>query len=150
MATITVTNGNDSGVGSLRAALAAASAGDIINFAPSVTNIDLSSSLVIATNVTIEGAQTGSTTPGVTINGGGSASDFSDFVVNAGVSATFDGLIISEGDATGAAGFSPNYVDGKGGAAAGGIYVSGNLEPHQFGAARRHRDRWCRRQWRSV
>ena len=34
MTTITVINSNDSGAGSLRAALAAASAGDVINFAP--------------------------------------------------------------------------------------------------------------------
>jgi hypothetical protein len=130
MTTLTVTNANDSGPGSLRAELAAASAGDIINFAAGVTTIDLDSSLVIAKNVTIEGAQPGSTTPGVTINGGGSSSNFSDFVVDAGVSATFDGLIIADGNAKGTAGtdFVGNYgTSGTGGAAAGGIYVKGDL-----------------------
>jgi hypothetical protein len=78
MATITVTNSNDSGAGSLRAALAAAKNGDTINFAPSVSTIDLASSLVITKNVTIEGSQPGSTTPGVTVNGGGATSNFSD------------------------------------------------------------------------
>ncbi len=130
MATITVTNDNDSGTGSLRAALLAAAAGDTINFASNVTTIDLDSSLVIGKNVTIEGAQPGSTTPGVTINGGGSSSNFSDFTVDAGVSATFDGLIIADGNAKGAAGkeFVGNYgVSGSGAAAAGGIYVKGDL-----------------------
>ena len=122
MTTITVIDRSDSGAGSLRAALAAASAGDIINFAPSVTTIDLNSSLVISTNVTIEGAQTPGT-PGVTINGGGAGSNFSDFTIAAGVIATFDGLMIADGNATGTAG-SPN---GPGGGAAGGIYDAGAL-----------------------
>jgi len=130
MATITVTNSNDSGAGSLRAALASASSGDTINFAPSITTIDLASSLVIAKNVTIEGAQSGSTTPGVTINGGGSGSNFSDFVINAGVTTTFDGLIIEDGNATGVAGSTSGAeygIGGTGSGAAGGIFDSGNL-----------------------
>ncbi len=107
-----------------------ASSGDVINFAAGVTTIDLDSSLVITKNVTIEGAQPGSTTPGVTINGGGSSHAFTDFVVDAGVTATFDGLIIADGDAKGAAGadYVGNYgTSGSGGAAAGGIYVKGDL-----------------------
>ncbi len=129
MATITVTNSNDSGAGSLRAALASASAGDTINFAPSVTTIDLASSLVIAKNITIEGSQPGETgTPGVTINGGGPGSNFSDFTIDAGVTAAFDGLIIADGHAAGAAGTVHYAIQaGNGGAAAGGIYDSGAL-----------------------
>jgi hypothetical protein len=123
MAIITVTNSNDSGPGSLRAALAAASAGDTINFAPSVTTIDLDSSLVISKNVTIEGSQPGSTTPGVTVNGGGSTSNFSDFVINAGVTAKIDGLIIADGNAVGAAGSAAS----AGGDTAGGIFDAGAL-----------------------
>ncbi len=123
MAIITVTNGNDSGAGSLRAALAAAHAGDTINFAPSVTTININSSLVISKSVTIEGSQPGSTTPGVTINGGGTSSNFSDFIINAGVVTKIDGLIIADGNAVGTAGGA-----GKAGSnTAGGIFDAGSL-----------------------
>ena len=55
-ATITVTNGNDSGPGSLRQAILNASSGDAINFAPSVTTVTLTSGeLVIDKNLTITG-----------------------------------------------------------------------------------------------
>src|SRR4029453_13433713 len=55
-ATITVTNQNDSGVGSLRQAIIAASPGDTINFAPSVRTISLlTGELVIDKNLTITG-----------------------------------------------------------------------------------------------
>ena len=125
MATITVTSAADSGVGSLRAALAEASAGDIINFAPDITAIDLTSTLTIASNVTIEGSQPGSIgTPGVAIIGGGAGSDFSDFTINAGVTATLDGLIIGDGNATGA---SAELFSGAGSGAGGGIYDAGAL-----------------------
>src|SRR6202048_4290026 len=104
MGTITVQNGNDSGPGSLRALLSVALSGDTINFAAGVTTVDLTSSLVISKNITIEGAQPGSTAPGVTINGGGSSSNFSDFTINDGVTASFDVLIIADGNATGTTG----------------------------------------------
>ena len=42
-ATITVTNGNDSGPGSLRQAILSASPGDTLNFAPCVTAVTLTS-----------------------------------------------------------------------------------------------------------
>jgi hypothetical protein len=86
---------------------------------------------VIDKNITIEGAQPGSTTPGVTINGGGSASNFSDFTIDAGVTATFDGLIIADGHATGTAGSAGSQSHpngGSGGGAAGGIYDAGTLK----------------------
>ena len=55
-ATITVTNGNDAGPGSLRKAILDASSGDIINFATSVTTVNLTSGeLVIDKNLTIAG-----------------------------------------------------------------------------------------------
>ncbi len=129
MTTITVTNGNDSGAGSLRDALASAFAGDVINFAAGVTTIDLSSSLIISKkDITIEGAQPGSTTPGVTINGGGNSSSFSDFTINAGASASFDGLVIANGNAAGTTAiYAPGSTGGTGGAAAGGIYDAGAL-----------------------
>jgi len=132
MATITVTNENDSGAGSLRAALAAAAPGDIINFGTDVTTINLDSSLVISKGITVDGLQPGSTNPGVTINGGGAGSNFSDFVIDAGVTATFDGLIIQDGHATGAVGANTplsnlSQPGGQGSAAAGGIYDAGAL-----------------------
>ncbi len=130
-ATLVVTNNTDdiNTVGSLRYELAVARPGDTIVFDPSVTTIDLASSLVVATNVTIEGAQPGSTTPGVTINGGGSASNFSDFTINAGVATTFDGLVIANGNVTGTAGsYNSGSAGGTGGfAGGGGIYDSGFL-----------------------
>jgi len=55
-ATITVTNGNDSGSGSLRHAILNASPGDTINFAASVTTVTLTTGeLVIDKNLTISG-----------------------------------------------------------------------------------------------
>jgi uncharacterized protein YggT (Ycf19 family) len=55
-ATITVTNGNDHGPGSLRQAILNASSGDIINFVPSVRTVNLTSDeLVIDKNLTIAG-----------------------------------------------------------------------------------------------
>ena len=125
MTTITVTTGADSGVGSLRAALADGSAyGDTINFATNVVVINLDSTLVITKNVTIEGSQPGSIgTAGVIINGGGASSNFSDFTINAGVAATFDGMVITGGHATGAAGSGFGRQHMGAGAAAGGILM---------------------------
>jgi hypothetical protein len=54
-ATITVTNTNDSGPGSLRQALANANNGDTINFAVTGTISLFSGELVIGKNVTIAG-----------------------------------------------------------------------------------------------
>src|SRR6188472_2984601 len=52
--TITVTNGNDSGPGSLRQALAQANDGDTINFDPSVGVVTLTTAeLTIAKSITI-------------------------------------------------------------------------------------------------
>jgi hypothetical protein len=55
-ASITVTNGNDSGPGSLRQAILSAASGDTINFAPCLTAVTLTSGeLVIDKNLTITG-----------------------------------------------------------------------------------------------
>jgi len=55
-ATITVTNGNDSGAGSLRQAILNASSGDTVTFAPNVTTVTLTSGeLMIDKNLTITG-----------------------------------------------------------------------------------------------
>jgi hypothetical protein len=67
-ATLFVTSTNDSGPGSLRAEIAAASPGDTIRFTVTGT-ISLMSTLSVATNLTISGP---TTSPGITIDGGGS------------------------------------------------------------------------------
>ena len=62
-ATDTVTNCNDSGTGSLRQAVANASAGDTINFAvdcPASAPISLNSEIVFTQNITIDGPGSGS------------------------------------------------------------------------------------------
>jgi Cadherin-like len=93
--TVTVTSGADSGAGSLRALLASATSGEVIDFAPSVRTINLTSTngyLIITTNVTIENDQ--GTGP-VTINGGGVTSDFA---VEDRATASISGLVISHGN----------------------------------------------------
>jgi hypothetical protein len=50
-----VTNGNDTGAGSLRAAIAASAAGDVIGFAAGVTQVQLATELDIAIPLTIQG-----------------------------------------------------------------------------------------------
>ena len=94
LSTLTVTNDGDDGSGSLRAALAAAVAGDTINFARSAYGtITLTSGpLQVASSVTIDG-------PGakdITIDGNDS---FQDLVVAADVTAKISGLTITGGNA---------------------------------------------------
>src|ERR1700744_3961214 len=61
--TVTVTNTNDSGGGSLRQALVSASAGDLIVFDPGATGtIALATSLTIGQSVTIQGPGAGAIT----------------------------------------------------------------------------------------
>lgn len=92
LSTLTVTNDNDSGSGSLRGALAVAVAGDTIKFARSAYGtITLSSGpLQVASSVTIDG-------PGakdITINGNNS---FQDLMVDANITATISGLTVTGG-----------------------------------------------------
>ncbi len=62
-ATIAVTNGNDSGRGSLRQAIHDASPGDTIDFAPGVASVNLTTDeLVIDKNLTIIGPRDNSLT----------------------------------------------------------------------------------------
>ena len=92
-ATQTVTNCADSGTGSLRAAVAAAGAGDTIAFSPSLgcSLITLTSGdIEIATNLTIDGP--GASALAVS---GNNASQV--FVVDTGVTATISGLTIENG-----------------------------------------------------
>ena len=95
--TITVTNGNDSGPGSLRQALADAQDGDTINFDPSVNIVTLTSTeLAITKSITISASpQT------VTVQRAPQAPQFRIFHVMPGHSVEITGLTISGGHITG-------------------------------------------------
>lgn len=98
MATITVTNLNDNGNGSLRQAITNAGPGDTINFAANLAGGTLtltSGALDITSNVIIEGDIDGNGTPDITISGGGSSGVF-DVV---GGTSTLDGLVLTGGQA---------------------------------------------------
>ena len=138
MAIDTVTTNADSGAGSLRDVLAAATAGDTIVFSPTVfTNattddIKLASTLVITKNVTIEGhIGGGNGSPNIELDGQNAVTVLS---VAAGVTASLDGLLIENGNGVGAAGSAgtisvqhPATLATAGGEGVGGIMNSGNL-----------------------
>lgn len=89
--TLTVSTNLDSGAGSLRADIAAAHAGDTINFGPNVVGqINLTSQLYISTSLTIQGPGAGQ----LTIHGGGYSRVFE---IAANINVTLSGLTISGG-----------------------------------------------------
>ena len=95
--TITVTNGNDSGPGSLRQALADAQDGDTINFDPSVEVVTLTTAeLVITKSITISASP-----QMVTVQRASQAPQFRIFHVMPGHSVEINGLTISGGHITG-------------------------------------------------
>src|SRR5215510_7311033 len=106
--TITVTNGHDSGRGSLRQAIIDAAPGDTINFAPNVTTINLSSDqLVIDKNLTI----TGPFAQRVTVRRSANSSPFRIFhIPSSSVTVFISRLTISNGSVLGGVG-----SDGDGG-----------------------------------
>ena len=102
-ATMTVTNTNDSGAGSLRQAIADAHDGDTIDFGVTGTITLTTGELLVNKSVTING-------PGLdnlTVDGNHATRVFH---VSGGVTATIDGLTITNGQASG---FS--HSDGGGG-----------------------------------
>jgi hypothetical protein len=95
--TITVTNTNDSGPGSLRQAIADATDGDIIDFAVTGTIGLISGELLVAKNITISG-------PGaenLEVNGNAKSTGFH---VDPGETVTISGLTIINGYTTGSGG----------------------------------------------
>src|SRR6476659_6081956 len=94
---ITVTNGNDSGPGSLRQALADANDGDTINFDPSVGTVTLTTAeLAITKSITISASP-----QMVTVQRAPQAPEFRIFHVIPGHSVEINGLTISGGHVTG-------------------------------------------------
>jgi CSLREA domain-containing protein len=106
--TRTVTNLNDSGAGSLRATIAAAAAGDTINFSVSGTLTLTSGALVINRNLTITGPGAG-----ITVSGNNSSRVFN---ITAGT-VSISGVTISQGRVMGV----PNpFTTGQAGTGSGG------------------------------
>jgi hypothetical protein len=128
LSTLTVTNDNDSGTGSLRGALAAAVAGDSIKFAKSAFGtITLSSGpLEVQTNVMING-------PGaknVTINGN---STFQDLVVAANVTASVSGLTITGGKGGAGFGYGGGGISNYGTLTVDGCTITNNAAAYDGG-----------------
>jgi hypothetical protein len=137
-ATITVTNGNDSGAGSLRQMIADAQAGDTILFQTGVTTVTLTTDqLLIDKNLTIDGGT------GVTVQRSSAAGtpEFRIFYINSGVTAEIRYATITNGKAPDGAdgmngvngsdgfygGHGGNGAPGGSGASGGGIYINGSL-----------------------
>jgi hypothetical protein len=107
--TITVANTNDSGAGSLRQAIADASAGDTIDLSGVSGTIESSETYNISTDLTLTGPGAGA----LTVDGNGFASVFKI----TGGSVAISGLTITQQDTGGELGLSQG----------GGIYNSANL-----------------------
>src|SRR5438874_5720810 len=91
-ATITVTNTNDSGPGSLRQALADASDGDTINFAVTGTIGLTSGELLVGTSITISGPGAAN----LAVNGNATSRVFH---IGSGRTVTISGLTVTNGNA---------------------------------------------------
>ena len=120
LATWTATNNLNSGVGSLRAALASAQNGDIVTFNNTMT-VGLTSVLVVNKNITIDGDLNNDNVADVTLDG-----QFRTQIINvtSGTTATLDGLVITRGMTAGNGG---NGGDDALVSKGGGIYNAGTL-----------------------
>ncbi|WPN58205.1 Ig-like domain-containing protein [Pseudomonas sp. P9_31] len=120
LATWTATNNANTGVGSLRAALASAQNGDIVTFSSSMT-VQLTSELLINKNITVDGDLNNDGAADVTLDG-----QYRTRVIEvaSGSIVTLDGLVITRGLVSGTGG---NGGYGASGAMAGGIFNAGIL-----------------------
>ncbi|KJZ42941.1 glycosyl hydrolase [Pseudomonas fluorescens] len=120
LATWTATNNANTGVGSLRAAIASAQNGDLVTFNSSMT-VQLTSELLINKNITVDGDLNNDGVADVTLDG-----QYRTRVIEvaAGKIVTLDGLVITRGLVSGTGG---NGGYGAAGAMAGGIFNAGIL-----------------------
>ncbi|WP_438300318.1 Ig-like domain-containing protein [Pseudomonas sp. NMS19W] len=120
LATWTATNNANTGVGSLRAALASAQNGDIVTFSTGMT-VQLTSELLINKNITVDGDLNNDGVADVTLDG-----QYKTRVVEitTGSTVTLDGLVITRGLVSGNGG---NGGYGATGAMGGGIFNAGIL-----------------------
>jgi hypothetical protein len=120
LATWTATNNANTGIGSLRAAIASAQNGDIVTFNGSMT-VQLTSELLINKNITVDGDLNNDGAADVILDG-----QYRTRVIEiaAGQTVTLDGLVITRGLVAGTGG---NGGYGATGAMAGGIFNAGTL-----------------------
>ncbi|EUB76639.1 protein of unknown function DUF4347, partial [Pseudomonas sp. GM41(2012)] len=120
LATWTATNNANTGVGSLRAAIASSQNGDIVTFSTGMT-VQLTSELLINKNITVDGDLNNDGVADVILDG-----QYRTRVieVSSGSIVTLDGLVITRGLVSGTGG---NGGYGATGSMAGGIFNAGIL-----------------------
>ncbi|RMB12132.1 beta strand repeat-containing protein [Eilatimonas milleporae] len=102
MATLTVTNTNDSGAGSLRQAILDAAPGDTVTFSGAISGGTITltgGELAIAKDLIIDGDLNDDDVPDITISGGGTDRVFN--ITGGGSDVTLDGLTITGGNVAG-------------------------------------------------